>query len=317
MKTYNIYALICEILNWVWFGFSLIGVIGNSLLLIAYCGKNLRKLPVSVYYRWICLINILVLFNMGADVILSEHNLNSPVRCKIWALLLYSLGPTSIWTEVVVSLDRLVNIIYPKRFRIFSQRVFQIPTILIILAANLSLYSYVIFSTIVIYSDNFADNSTNLTNICLAGDKVTSWIDFGNVTIQFSVMLVISLILITSVWKSRRRLRDHMPEKRHHTNSIRDLKFAVTTLSLNFVFLLTNAPNIVTMVVIENSDSIDPLSSYNSKDVLSAATLIFYNAYFAFYFMIQILANNIVKKEFFNLVICGKSSDEGSKYNGP
>ncbi len=93
------------------------GTIGNTLSLIILTCKKLRKYSTFVYLACLTVVDLIVLYTFCINFISfyffrvdlqSKHD----VLCKLFAFCIYFLPQLSAWTCAMVSLDRVVSVIF-------------------------------------------------------------------------------------------------------------------------------------------------------------------------------------------------------------
>ena len=132
-------------------------------------------------------------------------------------------------------------------------------------------------------------------------------------------MILFTSITIHFLFKSRRTMRaakshggnayaavnqSNDPDKRakkakQHTSSqdsTRDVKFAITSFTLNLFFFIFNCP-IVTYGLLTNYLNLNSMTNY----IISTVTSIIYYFNFATIFYINIMVNSIFKAEFYSV----------------
>lgn len=284
-----------DLLIWLMAIMSSIGILVNFCMLVVFLRKGLRKLSISIYYQVISLINVLLLLLLIRKFITDRFNILlfkivSQISCKLIEYLVYCTGPVSSWIEILVSIDRYVKIVYPNKFGILFKKPFQIITIVFIIVVNFIYYSYSAVKSSIVYS-NAIVNASNIQKDCWIKDQISSWMDLSNYMAQLLIMLSGSLLLIFHIRKSRSRFIKSSTKKKSLS---KDTKFAVATISLNILFLVTNFPNVFIMAIIYSFN----LFSLEIQDLLANFTILLYNFYYAFYFLFLIFVNKIVRAEF-------------------
>lgn len=113
-------------------------------------------------------------------------------------------------------------------------------------------------------------------------------------------------MIINHVFKSRRKLRkvsslekltsNESNSKKKKIISKKDLKFAITSLSLNGLFLTLNFPICVLNIYLSNTNA----DNFNSFIGMFFVNL--YYAYFGVSFYISLLVNSIFRDEFLAMI---------------
>ena len=130
-------------------------------------------------------------------------------------------------------------------------------------------------------------------------ENIYSWMDLLNLTIlPFSLMIVFATLLIITIFQSRLRiLRMSAIQDRNRLN--KDIKFAVTSILLNFIFIILNLPICVANLFFE--------VFYSYYDAFLS---IYYISYCINFYILAVF-NSVFKKELFLLFKCKwKHSDE-------
>ena len=142
----------------------------------------------------------------------------------------------------------------------------------------------------------FSDNSTeNGTYKCVQyfrdeSDQSITWIDLINSSfLPFLIMFFISISLITFVHRSRSRSRANNSSS--STGSRRDIKFAITVVSLNIMFFLLTFPI-----------ALNDLPFMSFGDSIGDISLAFYYAYYSLGFYVQLLVNSDFRHEFLRMI---------------
>ena len=133
---------------------------------------------------------------------------------------------------------------------------------------------------------------------------------FAAAIVPFSLMIVIDSILILFIFKSRKRIRStaYKTNDTMRRISSKDRKFSITSISLNFIILLCNAPTTIFSIIHHENDPITP-SIILFEDYLR----FFFYAHYALGFFVQLAINSIIRKEFlkmFNLAGLVKKPSE-------
>lgn len=302
-------------LQWLCLITFVLGSVGNIFLFIIYSRESLKKLSISIYFRVVAINNIFIGFN-SLDLFLNKKfNLEifdqSQFLCKLSYILNYPLGPISTWIEVIVSFDRLFKIIWPTKFPFLFKSNFQIALMTFIILANISYYIVFIFHSNLLITDNLVNllnnsdvnNETTLKSCSLVQSELDllNWMDLGNILVAFVSMSFASIVTIVFIFRSRSRLHGR-PTSLHHN---RDLRFAITTISLNLFFLSTNAPYSLYYTIFYRLSFISNDKNYyylENKDFANLLTTLIWCFYYCFSFYLQLIVNTIVRGEFFKLL---------------
>lgn len=266
---------------------QVLGIVGNFSILISYFQSSLRKLSVSIYMRGMAIFYMFELIRWLLYNRLHPNYDHSNVTCKLLIYLLYIFVPIGIWFEVVASFDRLLSIIYPMRFYFLRKTWFQILMVILIIVYNLAFYFRVFF--------DFSLQTIALSNLkvsvyCDTTNNSITFADFINITVlPFVLMMFSSIAIFVGVVQAQKQIRFKKLNQKSMIRNRRNIKFGITIISLNFLFLFMVLPlNLVNLFRIHG------LIGYYVHIILNLV----YQLYFAMNFVIQLLVNNIVRKEF-------------------
>lgn len=277
---------------------SILGIFANTASLIVFSRPRMKKISMSIYIRVLLLFYIYVNLN-SLRINLSNINdwpdftENSEFTCKFFLYTLRLPISVSVWLEVVSTLDRFLTITYSikykflqRRFRYFSQII-----ILLVIISQMIIYSPIIFYTKFVEKKSFKFCKRSGTNIL-------NYIDLVNlVSLPFILMLIFSLVTIWGIRKSR---RVSFPNSGNETSRLkaRDIKFGITLICLNLIFLILSAPlRILNIFKFIRSFLSDPF--YTTLFIY--ITDIAVELQFSSWFFIQLAVNNFFRGEFFNL----------------
>ena len=272
----------------------IIALIGNLIGILIFSRKSFRKKIKSyLFYILVASIDSIYIIYAILKDLLSNLEIKlvlfSKDSCKIIYYLNYSIGPISAWILVFISIEKYISIRYPKFIFIYELNL-QIILMLLILFFNLAYYLPITFFTNIYYD---FDNLTNITRVsCHLIKKedyaVINLIDFFNSTlIPFIFMVIFSTLLIHTILRSRQRIL------RYGTNLNRnqfrkDVKFAISSITLNIFFVVTNAPICI-------GNFIDSIS--NDSDLFQSFYCIYYisfiDNFYVFYFTNSIFRNEV------------------------
>jgi hypothetical protein len=291
-----------------------LGLAGNTLTFIIYSRPSLRKLTISLYFRVVSLVDLFITLNWVKVFFRDKFNLylnrQSTLMCKLTEFSIFSAGPISSWIEVLISFDRLLKITSPNRYhKLIEGLKCQIGLLIFVFVGNMAYYSYRLVDDELVV---VVKNETTMTMSCELVRNVNGefWMEMGNVLAPFGAMSVSSAITIGFIARSRKRMQlnhhqsssmaktsgqNNHREQKHH---IRDVKFAVTSISLNLFFLLSNLPIPFYNLILKNITFIDS----DLNDFLDTVFTFLWYTYFMFSFYLQLAVNSLVRAEFFQML---------------
>ena len=274
----------------------LVGVFGNILAFIIFSRKNFKNTIFRVYFRVLVINDIYTLSYLATsnflDGIYEIVLINgSDLLCKLKYISIYAIPANSSWILVVISLDRSISIIKPKKFSFKNNYLFQICVCVFITLFNLVYYFQLYFSKIETINSN---NSTNNTKCNYYDPNNTlDWLDFFNsILIPFILMIIFTIVSLKSIFNSRKKVRNISSTKNTDKTYVKDTKFATTSIVLNLLFLTLNMPSYVYNIIRMYSDI-----SNENKHLIEAIVFLFYYVNFGSVFFINALFNSLFKQE--------------------
>jgi hypothetical protein len=302
----------------------LFGIVGNVFLFLKY--SRLRKLSITLYFRVGALIDLFITINWLKIFLREKYNIFlthiSSFMCKTVQFSIITAGPISSWIHVVIAFDRLLNIVYNRtRYSSFlSSSTFQISALALVFTGNMG-YFFFILSDMDLMVDFSQINDTNNSSTSIdaiyncnfmASSEVDLlyWLEMANVLVSFALMTITSVLTIVFLVRSRQRLLRSSSTIRARRSQIRDVKFAVTSITLNFFYLLTNAPipfyQLVVINLVRNIES-------DLDNFLRTLAIFLWYMYYVFNFYLQLMVNSLVRAEFFKLLVRPNSSSRTRK----
>lgn len=277
---------------------SLIGLVTNILSMIVFSRKKFQNTVFYIYFRFVAFFNILSMIIPINKFF--EYNLNiwfrdfSDSLCKFRMYTFYVLQPMLGWSLVAVSIDRYLSIAYPSKFSFRKKTIFQVIVCCSILSYNLCyniphLFSYV----------KRTKQSTNKTNLTIITDRCSNnvylkdWFNtFSTTIIPFALMFLFTLLTLIKLFQSRKNINNCKTKKR-------DNRFAMTSISLNIIFLLLNLPyGVFSILIMYISDS---MNKTIEKLIYSIIYVPYYSNLVSIFF-INIAVNKMFRDEFYKLI---------------
>jgi hypothetical protein len=206
----------------------------------------------------------------------------------------------------------MLSITKPTRFLFRKNKILQITVSIVIILFNIFYYTPVIIAKE--YKPKNMTHNNYTTYKCYYNDPTGSihWMDFFNSTVfPFFCMLLFTTLTILALFKSRRKQAQRRGSLYDNVSSIttgasqnrsvrnvdhakrkRDIKFALTSIALNFCFLIFNLPIVIfnlimSYYIIQKDDYIF---------YFSIVDLFYYTNYGSLCY-ISFLVNSIFKEE--------------------
>lgn len=272
-----------------------ISLFGSILMLTVYFQPSMRgRLSMSIYFRgmaFMCAAKVVY------EIILVEYAYprlqNSYFAYKLVAFLSTMFAPITVWLQVMANFDRFLVILFPSRFSFlrgtFAQRF--------------------IVAIIVVY--NMIYQICNLTSLSIFNRKpdeyFRTYVVFNllNCPIVPSIILIaLSVAILVGIVKTRRHFKSSKPNPIVKRKSLKDIKFGVTMIALN-ISLLSFYGVWRAYYAIVDQDMFEYLQDSRISLYLRCFGLVIKKineAYFSTIFFVQLLVNNIVRKELWKML---------------
>lgn len=280
----------------------LFGIVGNMLSFLIFSRKRFENTIFEVYFRSLNILYSIMLQYVVIDFLKYRFDINleliSNNVCKFLNYIYFTLAPIGSWTLVIISLDRMLNVIYPFKFVVLkNSKIFQFGVIGFLVVFNHIYYIRLIFRAQI--TDKRDLSNLNVTNnltssslmICEIRDGgITYWMDLFNSTLlPFVFMITFSSITIRNLFELKLNLSKNL--------SIKDKRFAIISISQNVTFLILNMP-----IVIYYLCSFYVKFDEQIIDFFYITAIIPYYIQCGMIFYINCFVNPIFRNEFFLIV---------------
>ncbi len=271
------------------------GILFNLLIILVYSRHKFTSLPTRNIWRLLSLVHIFCLLQIIKYFTINAFSFDlyliSPFTCKLVAFFSHS-GLLASWLEIYITLDRLLTIINSTRFHK------QLTRHQLLICLFIFVFYFAFFSHRFIFNEIVFVNATNTTKCSTKPEYeatygILKWIDTAlSAIVPFLIMFTSSIFLIYSIFKARDRLGKMLGDpvvKRRKLK--RDIKFSVTLLMMNIVFLVCKAPVIVFLAL--------------NQDIISLWFSILDDLYYFSYVVglfIYLMTNSIFAKEFLSML---------------
>ena len=271
------------------------GIIGNIFSLYIFSKKKFKNTIFEIYFRLLNVTYMLALSYVIFDYMNFQFDYNleikSPFSCKIIYYIYFTFPPIGSWILVIISLNIMICVLYPLRFRqIRNSKRIQIVICLIIIVYNFCFYIEIIFKQELNIPVNDDSNETNqtgkTTHLECNSNEVIYWMDFFNSAFLPSILMIIfTTIMIKQLIKSRLKL------------SKKDIRFMFVSIFLNVFFLISNLPIVIFNFIRNYTDIHDEMS-----ELIFILVIIPYYVSFADVFFISFFINKYFKNEVLKLL---------------
>jgi hypothetical protein len=298
--TYIIYDLSVSYILFV------LSLVGTTLGEIIFSRKTLNKFPMRHVYQSLLAtdaiyVTKITIQNTFAHTDIGPLKYLSTFACKLYEYTNFMICSISSWLLVLISVERCVGIAFGKRIQIFKNRKFEL-----FLIALAIIYNFLLYTPFLLYQElqqTITNNTdTNETQIDFSCDfseleyiQTFYLMDMINSTlVPYGIMVVSSIILIVFVIKSRMRIK-HLTNSKEKKFLIKEIRFGMTILLLNFFFVILNLPICV-------ANYFDNLSDF-MYDFIAYIFMIS----FCINFYILAVFNTIIRKEVDDMFKCLRS----------
>jgi hypothetical protein len=217
--------------------FTIIAIIGNSLVLIILSKPKLRKESLFRYFivtTIIDTINILLIWPFNFTDAFQINS--SEISCKLFNYLPRVFYQFSPWINVLSSIDRLLAVKYTYRFKFRNELKYQL------LAISL------IFVTILLVDfPNYYYPEISLNETSCIFSNWTIWLFIDLYAALMAVILPFSIMIITSVVTVRQLIKIKL--KINKTNFENEKQLIKVSFGINFLFLISNIAYVILLIV--------------------------------------------------------------------
>ena len=268
-----VYERILFIFEYIRLIIGIIGVTGNVFSIIIFSRQSLSKYSYSFYSRAMAISDVFVAFcclidwigyNFGAHI-----EALGPFFCKIFEFIAFYFPGFSVHLLTIISIDRMLTIVYHRRFLLTKKRWFQYLMIAIVACLM------VLICILVPLSFNLVEvNQTNLSQpirICL-------------------------ICLIRFIMASRKQM-NRTNANSNSSLSSRDRKFAICSVFLNLASSTFKLPFFLSIIIVSYSNK-------SSAEIffINKVTATINNMENGFSFFINLFVNSLFYDEFLRLI---------------
>ena len=274
----------------------IISLVGTTLGIMIFSRKKLKKFPMRRVHQWLLATDAFYVAKIAIQntfVYTSIGNLKllSSFACKFYIYTNFLICPISSWLLVVISAERCIGIVFGNRLKIFENKKFEAFLIALAIIYNILMYiPFLLYQELQQSVTNSTDsNETQIDYDCEFSsiEQIQAFylLDMINSTlVPYGIMLVSSIILIVFVIKSRMRVQ-RLTNSKEKKSLVKEIRFGMTILLLNFFFFILNLPICVANYVDTLSDFMYELIGY------------IFMMSFCVNFYILVVFNKIIRKE--------------------
>lgn len=272
-----------------------IGLFGNLSALLVLERKRFKKIGSVNIYKLLFYIDIFYLVQLLQPYLAYAYaydlTLLSDISCKLYYFINTSMATLSPNCLIYISIEKLTSIRYLIRKEFFKKKLTQFLFFIIVIAFNVICYTAVPF--LIGINEQFVQNGTNQSRlICYFNDSSSQFtvsliILINRVIMSSVVMIALTISLASTVFKSRYRVVVNYTSRQNELFQ-RDIKFSLTAILLNLIYLFLNLPIGIALFI--------PgfLTDYIQFLVMF---YLFYSSYACNFYLI-LMSNSIFRREF-------------------
>jgi hypothetical protein len=230
-----------------------LGWTANMLAFLVYASDKFKKNYVYIYLCSLAVSDSLALVDYLIEFLEFNFNVNI-FSCQTVEYISFVPSCLSAWTIVLVSGERMLNITFSNAKLTSSLNNNKLIKLIILVAIGIA--TSVAFLPVLIVESSQPDDESSF-KYCQNKSHmlIVFWLDLiGSVVLPAILMFTFNLFTITRVLESRKKTHVQFyvhlnRRKRVNRLNRRDRMFAVTSFSLNFLFLVLNLPTVVLYLV--------------------------------------------------------------------
>lgn len=307
-ESLNTYQRANFIVQYVTIIINIFGIIGNILLICVLSRKSMRKYSYSFFSIAKSIVDTVVLvyafrnwarfnYDTNLDII------NAPICIIFNRFIVYITFFMGVVFLPLISIDRLVTIVYPNRFGFFKKLWFQWLLVVIVFVYSVLFNIILPLNTNLIYTPSGA----KICSLVFSEFTKHSWMQVGNI-VGFILILntAVNIKLIWHIKSSRRRVE--LKKKSDSTRtSQRDRKFAITSIGLCLMAFFFKLPTAI-VIIVTNKLNLD----MDLFALLFAVSILVFDIDCASAFYINMLLNPMFVREFKVMIFRIKRNTEAS-----
>lgn len=277
---------------------TLIGLVTNSISFAIFSRKRFKNTIFSTYLRCFIIcqsINLILPINKMFELNLDTHfGMISNFFCKLRYFYAGFNFSNAAWILVVISIDRFLSIAYPVKFQYRKKTSFQLSICFSVILLNICLSTPAWFYHIA--KRTTTSKISNDTSVSCA--PYSLWVDIfeilHQIMIPFVLMFLFTFMMVKYVFKSRIKTTNFSTSSSNTSSN--DRKFAISSTTINIMFLLFNFPHFVMYFFKQYSNLYQ--NSLELFSLLEAFTYFLLYVNLITTFFINYIVNSMFKSEF-------------------
>ena len=225
----------------------ILGILLNIMVVLVFTNKNLiDNFQPAVSMTVLAINDIFALFSLVMNTNTywtPQLNILNNASCKIFSFMIFFFQAMSCWITAFISIERTLSL-WCRETNIKKNFIFKVVALTCIHLWNFLFYS----PTFVFDELKHSNNSTNLTMPPVCGPKNAIAYDFiiysnlvNSIIVCFSIMIICSCIIIKNLHMIRKSVGLQQDEQIKR----RDIKFSVSIVFLDIIFVGFHTPLLV------------------------------------------------------------------------
>ena len=288
-----------RIISGLRFGVILFGIIGNIVTFIIFSRPVFRKNSIGTYCRALALFECFTIVDLIYEYAITFFNTflgnYSDVACVVYYYTGLAFGSIPGWILIAFSVDKLL-IMKNIGNSLIKRQQFQYAVISSIVIVNLLMYIKIPID-LRLTTVNMTLNTTSFTYvICDASLPAYTFVSgmylIEGSILPFLIMFTTSIISIRLIRKSSLTLGKRQTAFRRNSRFKRDARFAVTSITFNFMFIVLKLPVVLLVVLMSFVSTLSP----SSLELQLTYLLYFLN--FSIGIIVHLVSNSLFRREF-------------------
>lgn len=293
----NIFSKVSYILLCIQFVLAAIGVICNIMVILVFSRKTMRKYSYAFYCRVKACSDMVIIFyiyrNWFVFVLDLDLDIAVPFLCLVNRFNTHTASMFSLSILVIISLDRLISVMFPNRFGVLKKRWFQVLVLFVALVYSCGLN--IILPLNMRYSETQVGNQT-LKSCTLAStiNLTHSWI--RNINILVIILLInnaINIKLISHIVASNKKVTTNTQQNK---GSRKERNMMISAIGLGFTALVCKLP-LGTVTIINYYIGLPS----DQSSMMSNVTITILPFEYSAMFVVNMLINSMFYAEFLSI----------------
>ena len=203
-------------------------------------------------------------------------------------------GSISPVLNVYISIERYISIAYSAKKDFLRKKNIQLGFIIVLALFNLTLFAPTVVKVDLIESFVIIENHTVCNFVDFFWQQTYGYIDLTDrVIIPFVLMIIFSILIIYTIFKSRSRMTSNTRVNRTFR---KDVRFSLISITLNTSYIVFSLP--ISIIVLQPNFRLNPFIIF--------FIFIYYIAYSANFYLL-FLANSLFREGFYSVFVCSKN----------